>query len=292
MVPCEHNTSKASRKRVRNRSTMEAADRDLAPPVLDLSLPDEKLRTAAQAALTGTLSPVLCLINHGCEAACVTLSAQMQRQAGALPPGTVQQAIETDAAGCEAAATALRGCLRDVGLRVLGLALGDTNIEETLKSRQLDLQGRLCLRAYPAGASPPAAAASTTTTGEPPPRLGAHCDSTLFTMLWADSAGLQVLDPVRAADWRPEAVLRYGLPTMGPVDDVELPTLREDQWCSVAMDWAANPLLLTLGSSWLTNELTSARLPARCAVLHRVVLPANCARHSLPFLADLVTTAQ
>ena len=50
----------------------------------------------------------------------------------------------------------------------------------------------------------------------PPPRLDAHCDSTLLTLLWVDSPGLQVLDAPRAEalGWRPEHVLGLGLPTM------------------------------------------------------------------------------
>ena len=71
--------------------------------------------------------------------------------------------------------------------------------------------------------------------------------------------------------------------------DMENPTeLREDQWATVDLPWSQNPLLFTVGTSWLTAELTSA-CPARCAVLHRVVLPTQRVRHSLPFLADLVS---
>ena len=73
---------------------------EIAPVVLDLSLPDAQLRATARAALADTLSPMPALVNHGCEKACVALAEKMRHSAAAaaLPPGTSQQAIETDEA--------------------------------------------------------------------------------------------------------------------------------------------------------------------------------------------------
>ena len=252
------------------------------PPLLDLSKPDAELRGTVRAALMNTLTPMVGLVNHGCESACAALAEAMRGQiaaAGGL--GEVkEQACQVEGA-CATAAAELRSCLRDVCLRALSIALDDESIDKTLATRGLDLEGRLCLRVYPSLAE-----SSRIVDANVPLRLGAHCDSTLLTLLWSDSPGLQVLDPQRASEWTSAAILRYGLPTTGDVDAVI--ALREDQWATVILPWHANPLLLTLGTSWLSHELTATACPARCAVLHRVSLPTERARHSLPFLADLV----
>ena len=273
------------------------------PSTLDLSLSDEALRPACTSALS-SLTPMLALVNHGCEASLRNLAEAMrstiathgtdeamQRRSGAdgvAESGTsvpLQQAHELEG-HVAPAADALRACLRRVCLRVLSIALDDPALGATLAARRLDVQGRLCLRAYPSVAGNGAEAAP----APPSQRLGAHCDSTLMTLLWADAPGLEVLDPVKAADWTPDAVMRYGLPMMGEVS--EPACLREDQWARVHLDWSADPLLLTVGTSWLRHELMQSA-PARCAVLHRVVLPDGThARHSLPFLADLVPAAE
>ena len=315
----------------------------LTPPELDLSRSDAELRPLCLTALS-SLTPVLSLVNHGCEAKLRTLSLamqqsikqqqqQQQQQRATSSDGDelepyAQQAHEfAEHAALAPAATEVRSCLRAVCQRVLAIA--DPALDEPLlRQCGLDVQGRLCLREYPklpsadeAGRSLPEAAerapaeapASARTSLQapppppPPPRLGAHCDSTLMTLLWADAPGLQVLEPARAEalGWRPQHVLGLGLPMMAPLaadsDDAggseedgaaapaEPPPLTDEQWAYVALDWARDPLLLTIGASWLTSDLVRERCPARCAALHRVVLPSGShARHSLPFLADLV----
>ena len=283
----------------------DAADEPSAvrPSTLDLSLSDEALRPACTSALS-SLTPMLALVNHGCEAKLRDLAEAMRttianRQTNEAMQGRggadgvavdgvavpLQQAHELDG-HVAPAADALRACLRGVCMRVLAIALDDPALGATLAARKLDVQGRLCLRAYPCAAGDGAEAAP----AAPSQRLGAHCDSTLMTLLWADAPGLEVLDPVKAADWTPDAVMRYGLPTMGELS--EPACLREDQWARVHLDWSADPLLLTVGTSWLRHELMQTA-PARCAVLHRVVLPDGTrGRHSLPFLADLVPAAE
>ena len=260
---------------------MADSSRTAAPTTIDLSLSDTELRPLIIEALN-SLSPMLEIINHGCESKCRSLAAAVKKgirhDDGSIPP---QQAHELDN---EVLAPPLKHCLRGVCLRVLRIVLNEPSLAQSLAAQNLDVQGRLCLREYPPAASPDA----------PPQRLGAHCDSTLMTLLWADGPGLEVLDPIKAADWAPKDILLYGLPTMGAIGD-EPVELRDDQWARVELDWSRDPLLLTIGTSWLTNELVSSRAPAKCAVLHRVVLPSGGAkaRHSLPFLVDIVeaTTA-
>ena len=179
----------------------------------------------------------------------------------------------------------VRGCLRNVCMRVLGIALGDGALDATLAARGLEVHGRLCLREYPrereaadADASVPDIAAAShegEPDGGPVPRLGAHCDNTLLTLLWADGPGLEVLDPSRATDWAPEAVLRYGLPTMGETS--EMTELRHDQWAAIDLDWTRDPL--SSPSARALERARCGRRPARCAVLHRVVVPPGRARH-------------
>lgn len=263
---------------------MVTGPRALHPPALDLSRPDAELRPICAAALQ-SLTPALEVLNHGCEQRLREMAAAAQhtitRDADGPPPP--QQAHDLDGS-LAPDAEALRGCLRRVGLRVLGLALGvdEPSLVASLGADELDLEGRLCIRAY---------AGSVDAASSPPPptqRLGAHCDSVLLTLLWSDAPGLEVLDPVAASEWTPEAVLSYGLPTMG--DASEPAMLRDDQWARIELDWAKQPLLFTVGTSWLRHPLTTARAPARCAALHRVCVPTTAAtpRHSLPFLADLV----
>lgn len=272
----------------------------LRPTVIDLALDDDALRPACVGVLD-SLSPTLALVNHGCEAKLRDLAAAMRRRIGGVGGSAVgdqpvaQQAHDIDGTLAPKAED-VRGCLRNVCMRVLGIALGDGALDATLAARGLEVHGRLCLREYPrereaadADASVPDIAAAShegEPDGGPVPRLGAHCDNTLLTLLWADGPGLEVLDPSRANDWAPEAVLRYGLPTMGETS--EMAELRHDQWAAIDLDWTRDPLLLTVGTAWLSNELVAAACPARCAVLHRVVVPPGRARHSLPFLVDLV----
>ena len=268
---------------------------------------DSALRPTCLRALN-SLTPMLSLVNHGCEKKLRALGEAMQAQVvGDDSKDYAQQAHDISGELAPAAAE-VRDCLRSVCLRVLTIA--DASLAESLHERRLDLRGRLCLREYPkladappqqspAAESAPAPAPARAAAAEAAPRLGAHCDSTLMTLLWADAPGLQVLEPERAAalGWRPQHVLGLGLPMMIPLADAEdgeassaePPPLTDAQWAHVEHDWARDPLLLTVGASWLSSDLMRERCPARCAALHRVALPPGVQqRHSLPFLADLV----
>lgn len=165
---------------------MSPSERGIRPHILDLSRDDVELHDDATAALTQTLTPMIGLVNHGCEVLCRELADAMRKRIradGGLD-GVRQQACELDGE-CAAAADDLRACLRGVCLRTLRIVLKDPNIETSLAARSLDVEGRLCLRAYPAVAD----------AGERSERLGAHCDSTLLTLLWSDGPGLEVIQP-------------------------------------------------------------------------------------------------
>jgi hypothetical protein len=284
----------------------------LSPPELDLARPDAELRPTCLSGLS-SLSPCFSIVNHGCEAKLRALARAMQRRIERRDGARVQQQAHEFADHDELAPAAaeVRSCLRSICLRVLSIA--SAGMAEALRERELDVAGRLCLREYPKlpeeaaapGSAPPQQPAEPPPAEEapPPPRLGAHCDSTLMTLLWADAPGLQVLEPRRAEalGWRPQHVLGLGLPMMAPLADdadddgeggaaaPDPPPLKNEHWAYVEHDWARDPLLLTVGASWLSHELVRERCPARCAALHRVVLPPGVTqRHSLPYLADFV----
>ena len=148
------------------------------PVALDLRQDNATLRGICVSALRRTLSPTLALYHHGCERLCRRL-AEQTRAAHAHEPTEPQVARELD----EPAASELRAALREIAWRVLEIALGDdarAALEEghgkTLHS------GRLCMREYASGEVGGS-------------RLGAHCDATLLTLLWADGPGLEVFAP-------------------------------------------------------------------------------------------------
>ncbi len=248
------------------RMAQPASASDITPVALDMRCPDEHLRRTARAALENTLTPMLSLHHHGCSEQLAELAARARAHhsldGGSLPP---QSACDFDGP-LEPLARDTSAKLTALCTRLLKILAGDTAPA---------LEGRLCMRTYPQAAAHEDGATL---------RLGAHLDNTLFTLLWSDSPGLQVLHPERAREWTPERVLRYGLPTLGDAD--EAVALREDQWATVQLPWDEGPLLLTLGCAWLSSPLPTAAPRAQCAVLHRVVAPPRD-RHSIPFLVDL-----
>ena len=202
--------------------------------------------------------------------------------AGSLDAVEGQRAVDLDAAELAPPTEELKARMLALCTRLLDALLGEGWQEGA--GGQLD--GRLCLRVYPA--SPAPAAGADDADGL---RLGAHCDATLLTLLWASSAGLEVLDPeaATAQGWTPAQVEGYGLPSFGAVDEDETPP-PEPVWARV--DQPDGALLLTLGTSWPRSELASARVPARCGVLHRVAARSlERERLSLPLLVDVVAVA-
>ena len=100
-------------------------------------------------------------------------------------------------------AAQLRGGLLALSSRLLGLlspAAPDEGVAAAPAAAAADseaaraphaLEGRLCLRVYPRQPARVDGADAAPAASEG--RLGPHCDSTLFTLLWSDAPGLQVL---------------------------------------------------------------------------------------------------
>jgi hypothetical protein len=265
------------------------------------------LREACARALQGTITPMLVLYNHGCEEACADLAACAQKhlKIGTGPTDQTElQRAHLLEGPCAAKADSLRQCLLDnVCGPVLDACLSPkARAKEVLAQARLELCGRLCLREYPYQPS---------ATGV---RIGAHIDSTLMTLLWADGPGLEVLSPPElpsgqtiddgealnhtahaaggegsAGSWTGEQVMSTGFPGLDGI----CREVREEEWAAVALPgeepWSPGPLLLTIGSDWLSFPPTAEGLPVESAVLHRVAVPTDYARDrfSLPFLVTL-----
>ena len=266
-----------------------------------MSQPDGVLRASAAEHLSDTLTPMLSIRNHGLEPYLRELARRTAAEHSAARDATDDPpdnfAHDLSAKDLEEA----RAGLTALCCRLLGMLLGE---EEAQRHR---LHGRLCLRVYPA--QPVSALQcdgtnSTPSAASPPAstRLGAHCDATLFTLLWSDAPGLQVLDPVRAArsGWTVPDVVHFGIPFLGPVDCADdeeegsPPELQDSHWATVEQPWSEGALLFSLGTAWDASGIGARELPnVRGAVLHRVATCAGQpARHSLPFLVDLAVVAE
>lgn len=266
------------------------------------------LRDVCARALQGTISPMLVLYNHGCEEACADLAACAREHLLRRTDQTHLQRAHHLEGPCAVKADALRRCLLDkVCEPVLDACLAPKAQEsvhgtarEILAQAGLELCGRLCLREYPHQPS---------VTGV---RIGAHLDSTLMTLLWADGPGLEVLSPLKlpfgqtshtasaaggegsAGPWTGKQVMSIGFPGLDGI----CREVREDEWAAVMLSgeacWGPGPLLLTIGSDWLSFPPTAVGLPVESAVLHRVAVPVDYARDrlSLPFLVTLSPAVQ
>jgi hypothetical protein len=290
--------------------------RTVVPLGVDLRQPG-CLRDVCARALQGTVSPMLILYNHGCEEACADLAAcareYLKLGTGRTDPTELQRAHSLKGP-CAAKIDALRRCLLDevcgpvldacLASEAHGSAHGSAHgmAKRILAQAGLELCGRLCLREYPCQPSATGA------------RIGAHLDSTLITLLWADGPGLEVLSPLdvpsgqttcgreapshtadaaggedSAGPWTGRQVMSTGFPSLDGI----CREVREEEWAAVTLpsqrSWGAGPLLLTIGSDWLGFPPTAEGLPVESAVLHRVVVPADYARDrlSLPFLVTL-----
>ena len=249
----------------------------LTPTTLDMRLPDVTLRERCFSALAGTLTPMFAITHHGMEGACASLAARATEFHG-LPPAYSPNALPQTAYDLDGdlapAAEELKGALLGLCARLVNVVAGEDVNQER------GLQARLCMRTY----------APCT---DRPERLGAHCDATLLTLLWASAPGLQVLEPdiAREAGWTREQVLGFGVPSTTE-ETAEPPELH---WATVDMPWSSGALLLTLGTGWTASE--HPRLPTQSAVLHRVVIdpststPSASYRLSLPLLVDWASPA-
>jgi isopenicillin N synthase-like dioxygenase len=258
--------------------------RVFSPVVLDCREPDDVLRAQCEKPLRDSLTPVIALSHHGCEDVCAALVAASKESHA--PPDAAQAAYEFDGGHpLHTEAEAAKTCLMGLALRMMRVLAGD-DIEEKMAERGCRCEGRLKMRTYPR-------AKQNGGSSWPAQRLGAHCDATLMTLLWTDAPGLQVVDPklLDAAEWTPQQITSYGLPTMGPPP----PELKEADWATVKLEsFDRGILVMTLGTGWSDCGAVMQTFPARSAALHRVMVHRAPAadRHSLPFFLDAVPVQQ
>ena len=167
----------------------EAGRARIRPLEVDLREDSEaQIRRKCRAALEGTLTPMLALRNHGCESLCAEMAARARAHHQTAAIAATQQACELDGPLAPLADEA-RTELLALTYRLLGMMAMEGG------AGQLgELEGRLCLRAYPKQETEVV-------------RLGAHCDATLLTLLWSDAPGLEVLDDRTVQGWTPRDVM-------------------------------------------------------------------------------------
>ena len=165
---------------------MAADDREVLfsrvlPVVIDLGLDDDDtIRSKAQQGLSSPAA-MFALRNHGLEGL-----IQRVRDSTRTDHQLDHYARDEKCVSCELtddlAAALKQGC-REVAGRLCETLFGG-QFMANLKGRGSTLDGRQSMRYYPG---------SKALGGEGGVALGPHVDNTLFTMLWADGPGLQVI---------------------------------------------------------------------------------------------------
>lgn len=177
----------------------------------------------------------------------------------------------------------LLSALKSVVLKIVGVlnnGNADEGGEEALRDCGLKLDGKVCLRYYPARKG--AAATESVSTQ----RLGAHVDGNFLTLLWASASGLQV----PKADALPASAVRsFGIPSL----TASAFHLSDDQWQDVTCKNYSDSILVSVGDQWFRTKLAEkfgSDLQVDCPLLHRVALRGNLdrGRFSVPFLCRLV----
>jgi len=249
----------------------------ISPVVVDLLIHDEEeIRSLVKEGLSGP-SPMFAIKNYGFES---LIKEVRQTTMGAKHFKAETETSEERCISCELQdELSLKLKKRS---KALVTRLSDTlfgpEFRDDLKKKGETLDGRQSMRYY-AGEKE-----LSQTPGET--ALGPHVDATLFTMLWSDGPGLQVLNSSDAAK---TDVTQFGVPSIGPsACGIEL---KEEDWSDVGLFWEEDLLLVTVGQEWIDlgkmhhNGLLSE---AKCAALHRVRLPPG-PRCSFPFLVRVVS---
>eukprot|EP00658_Telonema_sp_P-2_P014309 TRINITY_DN15439_c0_g1_i1.p1 TRINITY_DN15439_c0_g1~~TRINITY_DN15439_c0_g1_i1.p1 ORF type:complete len:256 (-),score=35.31 TRINITY_DN15439_c0_g1_i1:629-1396(-) len=242
------------------------------PVVIDLECDDdETIRLKAQEGLAAP-APLFALRNYGFEDL-IHKVRDATRSRDQLDGFSGHDKCVSCELTDKLAATLKQRC-REVAGRLCDAVLGEEFLAELDRTGRT-IDGRQSLRYYPGGDG----------TGDI--ALGPHVDNTLFTMLWADGPGFQVVTTHEAA----ESSSGLGLPSIGP----SFPQgVSEDKWAEVAQFWSEDLLLVTVGQEWIdvgAESHNEMMLRVKRAALHRVALPKS-PRHSLPFLVRIVSQAE
>lgn len=253
--------------------------------MLDWRRSNEELREQAQSAIRNTLSPMLAVTYHGLEQLCLEVAEKHSKNHVDSDVSVSCMVFEIDqevAPNTTVDPQSVELCfrLRHVANRMSEILFGDSFAQKLLESNTT-LGGRISVRYYPERAVSHAALNDQSL-------LGAHVDGNLFTLLWSDHSGLQVLDPANVGDVTPEFIANLGMPLIGSKAGLEI---QPEQWATVTAP-VEGYLLFTVGNGWLRSELVRSLFPppaVQSAVLHRVQMKGgSTARHSIPFLVNLI----
>ena len=234
------------------------------PTVLDFALRDEDLRTKARAAMAGSLSPMFAIRNAGIDVERVLCDIRKNSD-------TAEDArcVTYDVTDSE-----FREDMKRLANRCLSLLLDDCDVQ---------LGGKLSVRRYPASQNCQ------------PLRLGAHTDGNLFTLLFADSSGLEVVTD--SSNLTPSDIMLAGVPSTSATPSAGVATLRDDDWKPIEGIFDEPHFLLTCSNAWFRStkvkeNWNSAFPPPQSPCFHRVRIKAGSGeRLSIPFLVDFAAMA-
>ena len=266
--------------------------------VLDMQTTEDTsvLRRLARQSLENTASPCFMIQNFGFEK---LLQSVVKRASvhnnNKVESGSVDSRTHFDLKTSETENDPMcdefRDQMKDLATRVASILFGDEAVLD------VELDGPLSVKSYVGDRrellessdrrelleSSVSSTSSTTNT-----RLGAHVDGNMFTILWSNAPGLQVLRHDK--DVVADDIMFYGMPLVGIGPSLEVD---EEDFVDVHADWESGKVMLvTVGRSWFSpsNPLTkSSDINVKCPVLHRVAFPdRDGERHSVPFLVNVV----
>ncbi len=256
----------------------------LVAAVLDLARdPPEELRRKARAALTDTVSPCFYVANFGFDVRPVVRAAERHYAAVGCTGQRRHLDLRDAAVAGGDALDAFRADMHGLARRVAGIVFGDAHTAAVLDGGAATLTGPLSVKNYSGAADRSI-------------RLGAHVDGNMFTLLWSNAPGLQVLRPTSGTvAFEPHDLMMFGMPMIGAGPML---TFTDDDYADVVLPPGYEMercMLFTVGRSWFsqgnplaaeTGDESLSPVP-QCPVLHRVAFADRAEqRWSIPFLVN------
>jgi len=285
-----------------NKSTRTLFDKKTM--ILDLSQDNSLLREAARTSLENTTSPMFMIKNFGFEDLLKSVvqrvsieqsdfNSYLHTQTNA---GRSHFDLQTEETQDDPLYDEFRTEMKSLATRIATILFG------TAMTESINLDGPLSIKSYSGTVNtststgtyaPNQKEPEITPNNQPNPtttcttRLGAHVDGNMFTLLWSNTSGLQVLNPDKEVS--AEDLMYYGCPLVGVGPSL---IVKDEDFVDVVADWSSeNVMLVTIGRSWFSpsNPLTKdSDLNVKCPVLHRVAFQdQEKTRYSIPFLVNV-----
>jgi hypothetical protein len=255
------------------------------PTILDLNSDDPSLlRRLAQQSLRNTASPMFMIENFGFEQllqSVVQKASSKSKERNQLVEGRTHFDLKTEDTEDDPLFDEFKDEMKALANRVAIILFG----EEACAGVEFD--GPLSVKSY-IGDRGKIEHTKSSDYSDSDVRLGAHIDGNMFTLLWSNAPGLQVLKPDK--DVAAEDLMFYGMPLVGVDPSLDV---KDDDFVEVEANWASGGLMLvTVGRSWFgsSNTLTNDNnLHVKCPVLHRVSFSdREEVRYSVPYLVSVV----